>query len=48
MHSSTKIDVLLAISSNPIIEDCKAIRFAEYPDLFKTPTERAQVRCGRL
>ncbi|KJA25353.1 hypothetical protein HYPSUDRAFT_424620 [Hypholoma sublateritium FD-334 SS-4] len=42
MHSSTKIDVLLAISSNPIIEDCKAIRFAQYPDIFKTPSERTQ------
>ena len=44
MHSSTKIDVLLAISSNPIIEDCKVIRFSEYPDIFKTPAERTQVR----
>ncbi|CAA7269898.1 unnamed protein product [Cyclocybe aegerita] len=31
MHTSQKIDVLLSISSNPIIEDCNGIRFGQYP-----------------
>ncbi|KAH9481509.1 Tubulin-folding cofactor C [Psilocybe cubensis] len=31
MHSSKKIDIFLAISSNPIIEHCNAIRFSRYP-----------------
>ena len=30
MHSSTKVDVFLRISSNPIIEHCQQIRFANY------------------
>jgi hypothetical protein len=32
MHSSTDTDVYLRCSSRPIIEDCKSIRFAPYPD----------------
>lgn len=31
MHTSTKVDVYLKISSNPIIETCNDIRFATYP-----------------
>ncbi|PPQ96074.1 hypothetical protein CVT26_004706 [Gymnopilus dilepis] len=34
MHSSERIDVLLYISSNPIIEDCRNIRFTKYPNSF--------------
>lgn len=32
MHSSTNADVYLSAVSNPIIEHCSNIRFAEYPD----------------
>ncbi|KAN0139295.1 Tubulin binding cofactor C domain containing protein [Lactarius tabidus] len=31
MHSSTHVRVYLATVSNPVIEDCSAIAFAEYP-----------------
>ncbi|KAI0705377.1 tubulin binding cofactor C-domain-containing protein [Earliella scabrosa] len=31
MHTSSQVDVYIAISSNPIIEHCSAIRFADYP-----------------
>ncbi|TFK31502.1 tubulin binding cofactor C-domain-containing protein [Crucibulum laeve] len=31
MHTSQKVDVFLSISSNPIIEHCKDIRFSQYP-----------------
>jgi hypothetical protein len=31
MHSSTHVRVYLATISNPVIEDCSAIAFAEYP-----------------
>lgn len=31
MHTSSHVDVYIAISSNPIIEHCSAIRFADYP-----------------
>ncbi|KAF8186413.1 tubulin binding cofactor C-domain-containing protein [Pholiota molesta] len=34
MHSSKNIDVLLSISSTPIIEDCTSIRFGHYPPSF--------------
>ena len=37
MHSSTKVDVFLSVSSNPIIETCKQIRFSQYPDEFTIP-----------
>ncbi|KAF9557807.1 TBCC-domain-containing protein [Agrocybe pediades] len=37
MHSSKQIDVFLSISSNPIIEDCNAIRFAQYPKALLSP-----------
>jgi len=38
MHSSKKVDVLLSISSNPVIEDCNNIRFAQCPKIFlKSP-----------
>lgn len=33
MHSSADTDVYLRCSSRPIIEDCKSIRFAPYPDV---------------
>ncbi|KDR74954.1 hypothetical protein GALMADRAFT_569936 [Galerina marginata CBS 339.88] len=36
MHSSKQTDVFLSISSNPIIEDCNTIRFAQYPIPFRT------------
>ena len=36
MHNSTNIDVYLSISSNPTIEQCSNIRFAEYPKTFQT------------
>ena len=31
MHASSKVDVYLSITSNPIIEHCKEIRFFAYP-----------------
>ncbi|KAI0752737.1 tubulin binding cofactor C-domain-containing protein [Daedaleopsis nitida] len=31
MHTSSQVDVYISISSNPIIEHCSAIRFADYP-----------------
>ncbi|KAJ3520821.1 hypothetical protein NM688_g9108 [Phlebia brevispora] len=31
MHASHAVDVYLSIESNPIIEHCSSIRFAEYP-----------------
>ncbi|EKM77483.1 hypothetical protein AGABI1DRAFT_130184 [Agaricus bisporus var. burnettii JB137-S8] len=34
MHTSKNIDVLLSISSNPIIETCNSIRFGQYPAAF--------------
>ncbi|PPQ77110.1 hypothetical protein CVT25_010804 [Psilocybe cyanescens] len=34
VHSSRKIDVFLSISSSPIIEGCKALRFSRYPSSF--------------
>ncbi|KAF8958938.1 tubulin binding cofactor C-domain-containing protein [Flammula alnicola] len=42
MHSSKKIDVLLSISSNPIIEDCDGIRFTQYPTAFRTSIENSR------
>lgn len=41
MHTSKNIDVLLSISSNPIIETCNSIRFGQYPAAF---IDREQVR----
>ncbi|KAF8802360.1 TBCC-domain-containing protein [Phlegmacium glaucopus] len=37
MHSSTRVDVFLSVSSNPIIETCKQIRFSQYPSNFIIP-----------
>ena len=37
MHSSTKVDVFLSVSSNPIIETCSQIRFSQYPNNFTIP-----------
>ncbi|KAH9903380.1 tubulin binding cofactor C-domain-containing protein [Cubamyces lactineus] len=31
MHTSSGVDVYISIASNPIIEHCSAIRFADYP-----------------
>jgi hypothetical protein len=31
MHASSKVDVYVSITSNPIIEHCQEIRFAPYP-----------------
>ncbi|KAI0772881.1 tubulin binding cofactor C-domain-containing protein [Trametes elegans] len=31
MHTSSQVDVYISITSNPIIEHCSAIRFADYP-----------------
>ncbi|KAF5350545.1 hypothetical protein D9756_008724 [Leucocoprinus leucothites] len=39
MHSSTKVDVFLSISSNPIIEDGHDVRFAPYPRALLTPEQ---------
>jgi hypothetical protein len=41
MHSSSAVDVVLAISSNPVIEHCSAIRFGDlnaYKDSHVRPT----------
>ena len=37
MHSSTRVDVFLSVSSNPIIETCSQIRFSQYPNNFLIP-----------
>jgi len=37
MHSSTKVDIFLSVSSNPIIETCSQIRFSQYPNNFIIP-----------
>jgi len=31
MHASSKVDVYLSVTSNPIIEHCKDIWFSPYP-----------------
>ena len=43
MHSSTKVDVYLYISSNPIIEHCQGIRFTRYVIDFLPETLTKQV-----
>ncbi|KAF9450024.1 hypothetical protein P691DRAFT_811265 [Macrolepiota fuliginosa MF-IS2] len=35
MHTSTKVDAFLSLSSNPVIEDCHDVRFAPYPALLR-------------
>ncbi|CDO77434.1 hypothetical protein BN946_scf184857.g41 [Trametes cinnabarina] len=35
MHTSTLVDVYISIASNPIIEHCSAIRFANYPSCLR-------------
>lgn len=43
MHSSTRVDVFLSVSSNPIIETCSQIRFSQYPNNFIIPnSEKVQ------
>ncbi|KAI0037088.1 tubulin binding cofactor C-domain-containing protein [Vararia minispora EC-137] len=41
MHTSTDVDVYLAVPSNPVIEHCSNIRFASYPSLVLSPTAAA-------
>lgn len=36
MHSSTNVRVYLSAVSNPVIEDCSAIAFAEYPSFMSS------------
>lgn len=43
MHSSKNIDVLLSISSTPIIEDCTSIRFGHYPPSFHPSPPQSEV-----
>ncbi|KAI0324571.1 hypothetical protein GY45DRAFT_1313595 [Cubamyces sp. BRFM 1775] len=38
MHTSSEVDVYISIASNPIIEHCFAIRFAEYPSSLRSAT----------
>ncbi|KAL7284727.1 hypothetical protein ACG7TL_002033 [Trametes sanguinea] len=38
MHTSTQVDVYISIASNPIIEHCSAIRFADYPSCLRKGT----------
>ncbi|KAI9060089.1 hypothetical protein FKP32DRAFT_1595827 [Trametes sanguinea] len=38
MHTSTRVDVYISIASNPIIEHCSAIRFADYPSCLRKGT----------
>ncbi|KAI0634284.1 tubulin binding cofactor C-domain-containing protein [Trametes polyzona] len=35
MHTSSAVDVYISIASNPIIEHCSSIRFADYPPRLK-------------
>ncbi|KAI0698966.1 tubulin binding cofactor C-domain-containing protein [Cerioporus squamosus] len=37
MHTSSQVDVYISIASNPIIEHCSAIRFADYPACLRRP-----------
>jgi len=37
MHSSTRVDIFLSVTSNPIIETCSKIRFSQYPNNFVIP-----------
>ncbi|RPD61646.1 hypothetical protein L226DRAFT_485258 [Lentinus tigrinus ALCF2SS1-7] len=37
MHTSSEVDVYISIASNPIIEHCSAIRFADYPSSLRRP-----------
>ncbi|KAI0372531.1 hypothetical protein BV20DRAFT_1042647 [Pilatotrama ljubarskyi] len=38
MHTSSQVDVYISIASNPIIEHCSAIRFADYPTCLRRRT----------
>lgn len=44
MHSSKKVDVLLVITSNPIIEHCQEIRFGRYPNNLLPVARREEVQ----
>ncbi|RDX52636.1 TBCC-domain-containing protein [Lentinus brumalis] len=42
MHTSSDVDVYISIASNPIIEHCSGIRFADYPaSLRRSPADTA-------
>ncbi|EIW53351.1 uncharacterized protein TRAVEDRAFT_31546 [Trametes versicolor FP-101664 SS1] len=40
MHTSSAVDVYISIASNPIIEHCSAIRFADYPSCLLSPSAK--------
>ncbi|KAH9854571.1 tubulin binding cofactor C-domain-containing protein [Lenzites betulinus] len=43
MHTSERVDVYISIASNPIIEHCSLIRFADYPQQLRpASTDAAQ------
>ncbi|KAG8630371.1 hypothetical protein KVT40_001990 [Elsinoe batatas] len=42
MHESKDVDVYLSCSSEPIIEDCKDIRFGELPSILNSKQSRQQ------
>ena len=37
IHTSSSVDVYISIGSNPIIEHCSSIRFADYPGALRPP-----------
>jgi len=45
MHTSDKVDVYVDITSNPIIEHCKNIRFAKYPAKYGSGSQVCAVDC---
>lgn len=48
MHDCTDVDVYLSCSSNPIIEDCKNIRFARIPKVYVSIDSSRAVLLQRL
>ncbi|KIP09930.1 hypothetical protein PHLGIDRAFT_125915 [Phlebiopsis gigantea 11061_1 CR5-6] len=38
MHTSLQVDIYLTIDSNPIIEHCSRLRFAQYPSALQHPS----------
>ena len=45
MHTSSGVDVYISIASNPIIEHCSAIRFADYPSSLRPTSLSATQVC---
>ncbi|KAI0356885.1 hypothetical protein OH77DRAFT_177458 [Trametes cingulata] len=48
MHTSTQVDVYISIASNPIIEHCSAIRFADYPTCLRRHSSTSNTKVMML